>query len=76
VHPLTPFLLKIQDAAYWADYVAAAQRLVTDFKAVTGSCAISAFGMRYANETLDVQSDGAFFPAAAWLRAFFHDAGR
>jgi len=43
---------------------------------VTSSCAISAFGMRYVNETVDVQSDAAFFPAASWLRAFFHDAGK
>ena len=66
----------LQDGYYWADYIATAQRLIADFKVVTASCAISAFGMRYANETVNVESDGAFFPAAAWLRAFFHDAGR
>jgi len=70
-----PFRKLQQDAAYWADYVATAQRLIADLKVVTASCAISAFGMKYANETLNVESEGAFFPAAAWLRAFFHDAG-
>jgi hypothetical protein len=30
----------------------------------------------YANNTrIVVSSDGVFFPAASWLRAFFHDAG-
>lgn len=50
--------------------------LVADLELSLVGCQISARGMRYAtNGQPDVFSASVVFPAAAWLRAFFHDAG-
>jgi hypothetical protein len=59
-------------------YRAALRALVADFEQVVGTCRFSLEGMRYNDlngQPLPVNSAGVFFPAAAWLRAFFHDAG-
>jgi len=60
-----------------ASYAAAIQALIKDFERVVGKCQFSIEGMQYANNdaTILVNSAGVFFPAASWLRAFFHDAG-
>jgi hypothetical protein len=43
---------------------------------VLGTCQFSLEGMRYNKVDIPkVNSTGVFFPAASWLRAFFHDAG-
>lgn len=50
--------------------------IATDLEPSIIGCQISARGMRYAiNTDPDVFSASVVYPAAAWLRAFFHDAG-
>lgn len=50
--------------------------LAADFEDVLGTCQFSLEGMQYnPAEVLTVNSTSVFFPAASWLRAFFHDAG-
>jgi hypothetical protein len=51
--------------------------LVTFFTNAIGKCHFSLEGMKYADNdlTIPITSSGVFFPAASWLRAFFHDAG-
>lgn len=57
-------------------YLNASRELLADFESVVGSCQISLEGMAYReNEAVVVNSASVFFPAAQWLRAFFHDAG-
>lgn len=51
--------------------------LIAFLRTSVGKCQFSIEGMFYAdpNAFIPVNSAGVFFPAAAWLRAFFHDAG-
>jgi hypothetical protein len=53
------------------------QALVANFAENIGKCQFSIEGMRYAEPAaiIPVNSSSVFFPAGAWLRAFFHDAG-
>jgi hypothetical protein len=73
------YLLALQaQATLDPSYQAAMQRLINFFTTqVIGKCQFSLEGMLYAGNdaTLPVSSSGVFFPAASWLRAFFHDAG-
>lgn len=60
-------------------YAAAMRSLVANLETAIGRCQMSPEGMAYNDGTpgalIKVDSDGVFFPAATWLRAFFHDAG-
>lgn len=58
-------------------YQLAMQALVASFNTTIGKCQFSLEGMRYTDPDaiISVSSSGVFFPAASWLRAFFHDAG-
>jgi hypothetical protein len=53
------------------------KRLIEFFGQAIGKCQFSMEGMKYADSEarIPVSSSGVFFPAASWLRAFFHDAG-
>jgi hypothetical protein len=50
---------------------------VDDFETVIGTCQFSIEGMAYReNVDIAIASSNVFFPGAAWLRGFFHDAGK
>jgi hypothetical protein len=73
------YLLTLQaQATLDPSYLAAMERLINSLTTqVIGKCQFSLKGMLYPGNdaTLPVNSSGVFFPAASWLRAFFHDAG-
>lgn len=77
--PQLPSLVLLQQAPTGViSYQEALKTLIKDFETVIGRCQFSLEGMKYndtGGQNILVNSTGVFFPAATWLRAFFHDAG-